>query len=76
MRAELRDFYFKNVKPNLASLNEQRKKNSMIYYGVTMILLDLFLCVFFIGDCDWNYSYYSRIGDSYIFWKRGANFNC
>lgn len=46
MRAELRDFYFKNVKPNLADLNKRRKKNSIAYYGLVMILLG-FIVVFF-----------------------------
>lgn len=49
MRAELRDFYFKNVKPNLADLNKRRKKNLIAYYGMVMILLGFIVVFFSIG---------------------------
>lgn len=49
MRAELMDFYFKNVKPNLESLNKQRKESLRTYLATVMILLGFILAPFGIG---------------------------
>lgn len=38
MRAELRDFYFKKIKPNLETLNKQRKKKRMDVFALILIL--------------------------------------
>ena len=38
MRAELRDFYFKNIKPNLTSINKSRRSNSVNVVGFLTLL--------------------------------------
>ena len=39
MRAELRDFYFKNIKPNLTSINKSRRSNSVDVYAILSFLI-------------------------------------
>ncbi len=39
MRAELRDFYFKNIKPNLTSINKSRRSNLVDVYAILSFLI-------------------------------------
>ncbi len=41
MREELREFYFKKVRPNLDRINNARKINSRNIYGVLSFLIGL-----------------------------------
>ena len=53
MRAELRDFYFKKIKPNLETLNKQRKKKRMDVFALILILSG-FSLFFLVGSLKIN----------------------
>lgn len=53
MRSELRDFYFKKVKPNLETLNKKRKKKRADVFALILILTG-FALFFLIGNVKIN----------------------
>lgn len=53
MRAELRDFYFKKIKPNLETLNKQRKKKRVDVFALILILSG-FSLFFLVGSLKIN----------------------
>lgn len=53
MREELRDFYFKKVKPNLETLNKKRKKSRIDLVALVLILIG-FAIFFSIGGLKIN----------------------
>ena len=53
MRSELRDFYFKKVKPNLETLNKKRKKKRADVFALILILTG-FALFFLIGNIKIN----------------------
>lgn len=53
MRNELREFYFKKVKPNLEYLNKQRKKKRVDVFAIILILLG-FALFFLVGSLKIN----------------------
>lgn len=53
MRSELRDFYFKKIKPNLETLNKQRKKKRVDVFALILILSG-FSLFFLVGSLKIN----------------------